>query len=453
MNKKRNAKAIINATILCMSEEYTTYDPGFILIEDSVIKDVGGMQRWNSNSLVDKEKNLEILDASNCLIIPGLINTHTHLSMTLLRGLGDDLNLKQWLNDVIFKYEASLTEEDCYIGAYIACLESIKSGVTCINDMYFHMERVRDACLAAGVRSILSYGMIDFRNEEKRKKELETAHSILRQNASENELITYAIAPHSAYTASKELISESISLCKEYRVPMHIHIAETEDELTKIQQLYPDEKQTPVKYLDSIGIFDEIHCIAAHCVWLKEEDKEILAKKQVGISHNPSSNAKLSSGIAPIPSLLEKGAIIGLGTDGSASNNNLSILSEMRLMSFIQRIGKPSHILKAKEIVAAATREAAKVLNKGEEIGTIEIGKKADLTIFNLQDVNINRQADYYSTVVYSLKEYNILHVMINGKYVLRDGELTNLKHKNWYNLYEKACSELKARVEQTRDT
>ena len=277
----------------------------------------------------------KIIDAKDKILLPGFVNTHTHLSMALFRGLADDLSLDEWLNDNIWPMEANLNEYYCYIGALLGAVELIKSGTTTFSDMYFYMEDVAKAVEESGIRAVLSYGMIDFGDEEKRKAEIEKNMNLFKNchNTADGRIKVF-FGPHSPYTASEELLKEVRKLADENNIKIHIHVSETQKEIDDVSA---EKGLRPFEYLDSIGFLGP-DVLCAHCVWLSDEEIEIIKKHDVKISHNPCSNMKLASGIAPVKKLLDNDICVAIGTDGASSNNNLDIIEELKTASLLQKV-------------------------------------------------------------------------------------------------------------------
>ncbi len=436
--------AIINGTIVTMDSNYTIVPKGFVLIRDKKIYSIGPMEEFPTNDYS------EIIDVDNHLIMPGFINTHTHLPMVLLRGLGENLALHDWLT-LIWKYEAKLTTEDFYLGTIIAGLESIRSGVTCVHDMYLDEFPIGKACEDLGLRAVLSYGMIDLFADnqiEKRESELNITKQLLKKWPAENDLITITIGPHAPFTNSPEILLESTKLARKYNVPIHIHIAETKKEKKDFEAKHG---KTSVQYLEDLGFFEGVNVIAAHCVWVTDNDLAIFKKRNVKVAHNPASNMKIGSGIAPIPKMLEAGIPVGLGTDGAASNDNLSMLNDLRLVPYIQKgMHLDPTLISSKEVVSMATIDGARVLGMEDRIGSLEPNKLADMIVFDLNDVNITPSSNPYSLIVYSLKEYNLKHVLINGKFVYKDKKFIDPKKvKRDISSFKKLVDNLNKRVKR----
>ena len=407
-----------------------------LLIEGNKIKRIG-------KNLIDKEnlnkKDLKIIDGKNKMAIPGLVNTHTHIPMTLFRGVADDLPLMEWLNDYIWKMEAKLNEDIVYAGALLGCIEMIKSGTTTFNDMYFYLDGIIKAVKETGIRSFLAYGMIDLFDEEKREKELKTSEETIKQIKKLNDQrINPVLGPHAPYTCSKELLMETHNMAKEYDVPIHIHMNETLDEIKTIKE---KTGMRPFEYLNSFGFFDDVKVISAHCVHLSEDELNIIKNKNIAVSHNPISNLKLASGIAPIPKLMENDILITLGTDGCGSNNNLNLFEEIKTASLIHKgISLNPTVVNANESFNFATKNGAHAL--GLNAGKLVEGALADIVLVDLDRPYLIPKENMHSHLVYSFNG-NVDIVIIDGNIVLNDGKMVNIDEKKVYEMAEKAYSKL----------
>jgi 5-methylthioadenosine/S-adenosylhomocysteine deaminase len=407
-----------------------------LLIDGNKIKRIG-------KNLIDKEnlneKDLKTIDGKNKMAIPGLVNTHTHIPMTLFRGVADDLPLMEWLNDYIWKMEAKLNEDIVYAGALLGCIEMIKSGTTTFNDMYFYLDGIIKAVKETGIRSFLAYGMIDLFDEEKREKELKTSEETIKQIKKLNDQrINPVLGPHAPYTCSKELLMETHNMAKEYDVPIHIHMNETLDEIKTIKE---KTGMRPFEYLNSFGFFDDVKVISAHCVHLSEDELNIIKNKNIAVSHNPISNLKLASGIAPIPKLMENDILITLGTDGCGSNNNLNLFEEIKTASLIHKgISLNPTVVNANESFNFATKNGAHAL--GLNAGKLVEGALADIVLVDLDRPYLIPKENMHSHLVYSFNG-NVDIVIIDGNIVLNDGKMVNIDEKKVYEMAEKAYSKL----------
>lgn len=385
-----------------------------ILIENDKISEI-------SPDLVSQDAH-KVIDGEGKLLIPGLVNTHTHLSMTLLRGLADDLPLDNWLNEHIWPMEAHLDGNYCYAGALLACVEMIKSGTTTFNDMYFFMDDVARAVDETGLRGVLSHGMIDLGDEEKRKAEFKETHRIIEKcHETAEGRITVAFGPHSPYTCSRELLEGVRNEADKYGNRIHIHVAETENE---VQQVLEAHGKRPFEYLDEIGLLGE-DVLAAHAVHLSPEEINMVKDRGVKLSHNPASNMKLASGVSPVEEMLKKGICVSLGTDGAASNNNLDLLEEMKLAALLQKIHNmdPTY-LNAEKTFEMATINGAEALGMSDKIGTIDVGKKADLVLLDIKAPHLTPFRHPLSHLVYSANCRDVNTTICNGKVLMENREL-----------------------------
>ena len=383
---------------------------------------------------IDESNVDKIIDASGKILLPGLVNTHTHLSMTLFRGLADDLSLDSWLNDHIWPMEANLNGDYCYIGALLGAVELIKSGTTTFSDMYFYMEDVARAVDEAGIRAVLSYGMIDFGDAERREAEIKENLDLFKNcNGMADGRIKVFFGPHSPYTASEELLIKVRQLADEYNMGIHIHVSETQKEINDISE---EKGLRPFEYLDKIGFLGP-DVLAAHCVWLSDEEIDIIKKNNVKVSHNPCSNMKLASGIAPISKLLEKDVCVSIGTDGASSNNNLDLIEELKTASLLQKVSTlDPNVLNSHEALAMGTINGAEALGLSDEIGSIEAGKKADIILIDKNSANmVPDSTTLTSNVIYSANGSNVDTTICNGKILMENKKLTVLDEQDIYNL------------------
>ena len=407
-----------------------------VLIKDDLIYKI---EEDIADDNVDK-----IINAEDKILLPGFVNTHTHLSMTLFRGLADDLALDEWLNDNIWPMEANLNGNYCYIGALLGAVELIKSGTTTFSDMYFYMEDVARAVEESGIRAALSYGMIDFGDEEKRKAEIEQNMTLFKNcHDTADGRIRVFFGPHSPYTASEELLKEVRKLADENNIKIHIHVSETQKEIDDVSA---EKGLRPFEYLDSIGFLGP-DVVCAHSVWLSDEEIEIIKKHDVKISHNPCSNMKLASGIAPVSKLLENDICVAIGTDGASSNNNLDIIEELRTASLLQKVSTlDPKALNSDEALAIGTINGARALGWDDEIGSVEVGKKADLILVDKNNANmIPDSSKLSSNVIYSANGFNVDTTICNGQILMENRQLTTLDEQDIYKKAKKAIEELKA--------
>ncbi|MTV47679.1 amidohydrolase family protein [Heliobacillus mobilis] len=367
--------------------------------------------------------DLQVIDGRNKAVLPGLVNAHTHAAMTLFRSYADDLPLMRWLNEAIWPAEAKLTGDDVYWGTMLAIAEMLKSGTTVFADMYFFMDRVAEAVAESGIRGHLSRGMISF-GASAEKAIVESEELFQRWNNGADGRVKIWLGPHAPYTCTPDYLKRVMELADRLGTGLHIHLAETQTEVQDITKQYG---KPPIQLMDSIGLFER-PVLAAHCVHLTEEEQNILATKGIGVAHNPESNMKLASGIAPVESLRQKGAVMALGTDGAASNNNLDLIEEMRQAAFLQKV----HLLNPEALPAYAALEmatigGARALGWDDMIGSLEVGKRADITMVNLAQPHLCPSHDVVAHLVYSARGSDVDTVLVDGKVLLREGKLTSL--------------------------
>ena len=406
-----------------------TMDAQHRLIEDGAVA-VRGEQIIAVGKRPDLEKQFQPrqrLDRPQALIMPGLINTHTHAAMSLLRGLADDLRLQEWLEKYIFPAEAKNVSPDFVLwGTRLACLEMMLSGTTTYVDMYYFEDRVAQATKEAGLSGVLGETIIGFPSPDSKSSGAALAYTekFIRQYK-DDPLIVPAVAPHALYTNSDVDLRGSRRLANQYGVPLLIHLSETKRENEEISS---KRGMSPARTLDTIGVFDG-RTIAAHGVWLDDVDIKILKAHNVGVAHCPSSNMKLASGVAPVLKLLASGIATGLGTDGPAgSNNDFNLMEEINLASNLQKVtsGDPT-ALPALAAIEMATSLGARVVGLEKEIGSLEPGKRADLITVRLDRPHALPMYNVYSQIAYALKGSDVQDVTVNGKPIVRDGHSLTL--------------------------
>src|SRR5713101_6723929 len=415
---------ITGGTIVTMDPSRRILEDGFIAVRGEEIVAVGS---GASASLRFAPKGIDAkltIDAHGKLILPGFINGHTHVPMTLLRGLRDDVTLEEWLTKFIFPAEAkNVTEEFVRWGTRLAAAEQIRGGVTTFADMYYFEDAVAEETKAAGMRGVLGETILDFPAPDNKTNDamLEYTEKFLKRWQGDP-LIHAAVAPHSIYTCSQKTLQDSATLARKYNAPILIHVGETKKELNDSRE---KNGTTPVQYLDKLGILGP-DVLAAHCVWVDETDRKILAQRQVGCVHNPSSNMMLASGVAPVIEERAAGIAVGLGADSPAgSNNDLDLMEEMDLAAKLQKITRMDpQALGAKAVVEMATIEGARALHMEKEIGSLEAGKKADLILIGMDAPNAVPMYDVYAQLAYALKGSDVETVIIDGRLVMRDKKL-----------------------------
>jgi len=367
------------------------------------------------------------MDLPDGLIAPGLINTHTHAPMSLFRGIADDLNLRDWLEKYIFPAEAkNISPEFVRWGTRLACLEMALGGTTTFTDMYYFEDVVAEAAKEAGMRGVLGETILNFPSPDAKSPAAALRfNEDFVQRFRNDPLIVPAVAPHALFTNTDESLRASRSLANRYGVPLLIHLSETKRER---DEALADRRMSPVRALDALGVF-EGRTVAAHSVWVDDEDLRILKACGAGIAHCPSSNMKLASGVAPVVRMLAAGIPVGLGPDGPAgSNNDFNLFEEMDLASKLQKVmtGDP-RALPARQAFEMATVLGARVLGMEREIGSIEAGKRADLIAVRLDAPNAVPMYDVYSHLVYALKAFDVAHVMVNGRLIVRGRRMLTL--------------------------
>jgi 5-methylthioadenosine/S-adenosylhomocysteine deaminase len=371
-----------------------------------------------------KYKGAKTIDAHGALILPGFINGHTHVPMTLFRGLHDDVTLHDWLYKYIFPAEAKNVNEDFVRwGTRLAAAEQIRAGVTTFADMYYFEDAVAEETKAAGMRGVLGETFIDFPapNNKTNSEMLAYTEKFLKRWQGDP-LIHAAPAPHSIYTCSKKTIQDAAELANKYHAPLLMHVAEMKKEWEDSEKA---NGMSPVEYLEKIGVLAP-NLVAAHCIFVDGADRKLLAERGVGCVHNPSSNMMIASGVAPVPEMRAAGVAVGLGTDGPAgSNNDLDLMEEIDLAAKLAKISKMNPLaLSAKDVVAMATIDGARALHMEKEIGSLEAGKKADLILISLDEPNAVPMYDVYAQIAYSLKGSDVETVVIGGRVVMRDHKL-----------------------------
>jgi 5-methylthioadenosine/S-adenosylhomocysteine deaminase len=406
--------------VLPIDAGLTVIPDGAVAVSEGKIADVGTFER-----IISAYEPGTTIGGKGRVVIPGLINTHTHAAMVYFRGLADDLPLKEWLENHIWPAESRwLTPEFVSDAVELACLEMLKAGVTTYNDMYFFGDASAGSTKRIGMRAVLGAGILDFPSAAGKTPEdyLEKAERFaIRWKG--DELITPCIAPHSAYTCCPETLGKAKALAERYDVPLHIHLSETEWEVGEIMVRY---RRRPVEHLEAVGFLDD-RVLAAHCIWVEDNEIELLARRNVGVSHCMESNLKLASGFAPVVTMLAAGVKVTFGTDSAASNNDLNILSEMSTTAKVHKaLSNDPTVLDAKTVLLMATRWGAEVLGLGDKTGSIEKGKMADMTVINLEKPHLTPLYDVYSHIVYSAMASDVETVMVNGRILVDDGGLVH---------------------------
>jgi 5-methylthioadenosine/S-adenosylhomocysteine deaminase len=414
---------VTGGLIVTMDPSRTIYDDGAIAVKGDSIVAVGPR-----TAIENQYSATQTIDARGKLVMPGFINGHTHVPMTLFRGLHDDVTLDDWLRKYIFPAEAkNVNEEFVRWGTRLAAAEQIRSGVTTFADMYYFEDSVAEETKAAGMRGVLGETWLDFPAPDNKTETAMIAYTEkYLQKWQGDPLIHAAVAPHSIYTCSRKTLEDAMGLARKYKAPILIHVAEMKKE-------WEDSKKqngaSPVLYLQTVGLLGP-DVLAAHCIFVDETDRKILAQHNVGCVHNPSSNMMLASGVSPVPEMRTAGVAVGLGTDGPAgSNNDLDLMEEMDLAAKLAKITKNDPLaLNAKAVVEMGTIDGARALHMEKEIGSLEARKKADLILIRLDRPNAVPMYDVYAQLAYALKASDVQTVVIGGRVVMRDQILLTVK-------------------------
>lgn len=410
---------IHNAKILTMDTHCTLIENGFVAIKGDSIACI------DSCMINFDEKASKIIDAKGGIVLPGLVNGHTHAAMTLFRGLADDLPLMEWLKDYIFPAESNMDKDFVYAGSLLACAEMILSGTTTFCDMYLFEDEVAKAAKRSKMRCLAGEVLFDFPspNYGPIERGFEYTRNLI-QKWKGDPLVSIAVEPHSLYTCSPPLLKTANSIALENGVHIVMHVAETLSEISEVNARYGKK---PFEHLESLGILGH-HVIADHCVHLDESEIERIVQNRVNVITNPESNMKLASGIAPVTSLIARGASVGLGTDGCASNNNLDIFQEMDTLAKLHKIASMDPTaMDAITVLKMATINGAKALGMDGITGSIEPGKKADIIIVNTCKPHLTPLYNPYSQLVYSASGADVSHSIINGRLVMENRNLLTL--------------------------
>lgn len=405
-----------------------TMDAGMTIVEDgSVVIDHGEIVEVGPSAILnDRYSAARSIDATGKLIMPGLVNTHTHAAMTLFRGLADDLPLDDWLTEHIWPAEAKfITAASVRSGSNLALAEMVRSGTTTFSDMYFYADVLAMAAKKAGVRAVVGVAILDFPTADSQSPA--ESFATIKELAAKwknDPLITISVAPHSPYTCSSETLKSAKKLADDLGLPLTIHVSETQQEVSDITAQYG---VPPFEYLDSLGFFGGT-VIAAHAVYPTSNEIKLMAEKTISVAHCAVSNMKLASGVAPIQEMFNAGVAVGLGTDGAASNNNLSLFKEMNAAALLQKVSRlEPTAMSAHETVKAATIGGAQVLGLDNLIGSLETGKRADLIIIDLNSPHLVPLYNVYSHVVYATNGADVETVIIDGNVVMQDRKLLTL--------------------------
>jgi len=416
---------VTGGTVVTMDGSRTILEDGALAVKGDTIIAVGPR-----SELEARYSAAQTLDAKGKLVLPGFVNGHTHVPMTLFRGLHDDVTLNDWLYKYIFPAEAkNVNEEFVRWGTRLAAAEQIRGGVTTFADMYYFEDAVAQETKAAGMRGVLGETFIDFpAPDNKSETEMLAYTEKFLKKWQGDPLIHAAVAPHSIYTCSQKTLQDAAALARKYHAPILIHTSEMKKEW---EDSLKNNGMSPVQYLDKIGLLGP-DVVSAHCIFVDAADEKTLAQKQVGCVHNPSSNMMIASGVSPVAEMRSAGVAVGLGTDGPAgSNNDLDLMEEMDLAAKLAKITKLDPLaLNAKAVVEMATIEGARALHMEKEIGSLEAGKKADFILISLDEPHAVPMYDIYAQLAYALKGSDVETVFIGGRVVMRDRKLLTVNEE-----------------------
>jgi len=407
-----------NGTILTMDSQNKIISNGILAISGNKISYIGKDEK---GSIKAKKK----LDTQGGLILPGLINSHTHAAMSLFRGLADDLPLMEWLNNYIFPVEGKMDADFVRVGTLLACAEMIMSGTTTFCDMYLFEEEVARTAKEAGMRSVVGEVIYDFPSPNYGILEKGFIYTeALIERWKKDPLVNIAVEPHSLFTCGKELLIKANDLALRRDVPLILHLSETKEEVEEIEKRFG---KRPVQHLKDLGLLGS-HLIVDHCVHINKSEIKLLAENDVCVVHNPESNMKLASGIAPIPEMIAKGITVGLGTDGCASNNNLDLFGEMDIAAKLHKVNNlDPTVMDAQTLIKMATIDGAKVLGLETITGSLEVGKSADLIVIDTNKPHLIPMYNPYSHLVYAASGHDVKHSIIDGRIVMEDRRLLTL--------------------------
>ncbi|BAU28852.1 5-methylthioadenosine/S-adenosylhomocysteine deaminase [Aneurinibacillus soli] len=405
---------VIHATVLTVNEKNEVLHDAAIAFENGVLTYVGPIP----DSLSDYE---EIINAQGRIVMPGLVNTHGHTAMSLLRGYADDLPLQEWLETKMWPLEAQFTAEHVRWGTSLSIIEMLKTGTTTFVDMYDHMDTVAELVAESGMRARLCRGVIGLCPPDVQTQKLEEASAFAAKwNGAAGGRITTMMSPHGAYTCPPDYIERIVARAYELDLPLHIHMSETEWE---VQQNVDDYGSRPVEHLEKLGVFNR-PTLVAHAVHLTDEELDIMQKYDVKVSHNPISNLKLGSGVARVPDMLAKGICVSLGTDSSASNNNLDLFEEMKMAALLHKgVRKDPVAVPATEALRMATIYGAEAIFMEDRIGSLEVGKQADFIVIDSKQVFFQPAHDPISHVVYAASGRDVKDVYVQGVQLVKDGQ------------------------------
>jgi len=417
---------LTGGTVVTMNPAGDVWEDGAVAVAGQEIVAVGP-----AAEIAAEADSAEVMDCRGCVVMPGLINAHTHMPMSLLRGLADDRQLDVWLYGYMLPVERTFVSEDfCRLGTLLSCAEMLRSGTTCFVDMYYFEEAVAHTAAEVGMRGICGETIMKWSTPDAESYDESLAYcEKFIQRWKDHPLITPAVAPHAPYSCTEAILQKTRNIALRYDVPLLIHLSETEQEVVETQAA---EALPPIAWAASLGLF-EAKTVAAHCVYPRQGELEILRDYGVGVAHNPTSNLKLASGMAPIAEMIAKGIHVAVGTDGAASNNDQDMFEEVRLAALLPKgVERDPLAVPARRALAMATIEGARAVHLDHLIGSLEAGKRADVVIVDMSPTHLTPtyqpvHETVYSQLVYSAKSSDVLHVIVNGRFLLRDRQLLTI--------------------------
>ncbi|NIL95244.1 MAG: amidohydrolase family protein [Woeseiaceae bacterium] len=429
--------------VVTMDSDMTVIENGAVAIDDGVILEVGA-----ASDISEAYSSSTTLPGANRIVMPGLVNGHSHAAMTLLRGVADDLALMDWLNNYIFPAEVEFVDaEFVRIGTELACWEMIRGGTTTFVDMYYYPDTIAEVVDSCGMRALISATVIDQRSPdaEDAADSIRKGNGFIERWLDKNPRITPIFGPHANYTLNAEQLQATREAAMQYGVPISIHMSESPFEVQYSKDTYG---MTSIELFESIGFFDG-PTIAAHVVWPTDAEIPILAERNVGVIHNPTSNMKIASGISPVADMLAAGVRVGLGTDGAASNNDLDMWEEMRLAAFLQKVEQMNpEVLSAETVLRMATSGGAAAIGLGDTIGSLEAGKRADLIQVAFEDIHHIPTYDVVSHLVYVNDEQDVASVVVDGVVLMNEREMLTIDTDR----VAREAAELAARIQAALD-
>lgn len=427
---------ITGGLVLPVTQKESIYNPGAVLVEGDRIAWVGPADQAPAT-----DANTKVIDATGKLVMPGLVNTHCHAAMTLLRGYADDMRLQQWLQEKIWPVEDRMVAEDIYWGTMLASWEMLSGGITTFLNMYVFADDEARAIRDAGIRGIIARGIIGLAGPEAAKSRLDETRAAFQKWNGHDGRISFMVAPHAPYTCPPDVLLQCLDLADELDVPIHTHLSETAFE---VEEAVKHWGRTPIKHIHELGLTRR-KVVAAHCVHITDEEIEIAKATGIGVAHNPVSNLKLASGVAPVQKMRRAGIAVGVGTDGPSSDNIIHLLgSELRIAALLAKNleGDPAAFT-AWDGIQMATIEGARALGMEAEIGSLEAGKRADLILIDLDKPHLTPNHDPYALVAYSALPGDVALTMVNGRVVYEAGQILTMEPKEVLAKNREAASRL----------